>query len=122
MTPSAKIVDELLSLREERKKIDEQISSLMQNRRREALSEIRKLIQQFEISPEELAALGSKSATNTRTVHKGAHGEAKYRDPATGRTWTGRGKPPAWIAGQDRSRFLIDRPELEREINQVFGG
>ena len=35
-------------------------------------------------------------------------GVAKYRDPASGKTWTGRGKPPLWIQGaKDRSAFLI---------------
>jgi DNA-binding protein H-NS len=34
----------------------------------------------------------------------------KYRDPKTQKTWTGRGKPPAWIAGvADREPFLISR-------------
>ena len=32
---------------------------------------------------------------------------AKYRDPASGATWTGRGKPPGWIRGKDREGFLI---------------
>lgn len=32
---------------------------------------------------------------------------AKYRDPDTGATWSGRGKPPQWIAGKDRTPFLI---------------
>ncbi|KVD77314.1 DNA-binding protein [Burkholderia sp. ABCPW 14] len=32
----------------------------------------------------------------------------RYRDPETGATWTGRGRAPAWIAGQDRERFLIE--------------
>lgn len=31
----------------------------------------------------------------------------KYRDPATGATWTGRGKAPKWIEGRDRSQFAI---------------
>ncbi len=31
----------------------------------------------------------------------------KYRDPATGSTWTGRGKPPRWIEGKDRAKFAI---------------
>jgi DNA-binding protein H-NS len=31
----------------------------------------------------------------------------KYRNQATGETWTGRGKPPKWIQGQDRDQFLI---------------
>ncbi|MFS4515334.1 H-NS family nucleoid-associated regulatory protein [Delftia tsuruhatensis] len=38
---------------------------------------------------------------------KGSGGTPKYRDPATGATWTGRGKPPNWINGKDRAPFLI---------------
>ncbi|WEM00057.1 MULTISPECIES: H-NS histone family protein [Delftia] len=38
---------------------------------------------------------------------KGSVGAPKYRDPATGVTWTGRGKPPNWIVGKDRAPFLI---------------
>lgn len=32
----------------------------------------------------------------------------KYRDPSSGETWSGRGKPPKWIAGKDRGAFLIN--------------
>ncbi|MEJ0003067.1 MAG: H-NS histone family protein [Pararobbsia sp.] len=32
---------------------------------------------------------------------------AKYRDPVTGSTWSGRGKAPRWIAGQDRDKFAV---------------
>lgn len=39
-----------------------------------------------------------------------AHVPSKYHDPKTGATWTGRGKPPAWIAGKDREQFLIEQP------------
>lgn len=35
---------------------------------------------------------------------------AKYLEEKTGKTWTGRGKPPAWIVGKDRADFLIERP------------
>jgi DNA-binding protein H-NS len=36
----------------------------------------------------------------------------KYQDPASGKTWTGRGKSPAWLAahlasGRDKNDFLI---------------
>ena len=31
----------------------------------------------------------------------------KYRDPSTGKTWTGRGKAPLWLAGKDKASFLI---------------
>lgn len=31
---------------------------------------------------------------------------AKYRDPESGKTWSGRGRVPAWLAG-DRERYAI---------------
>jgi DNA-binding protein H-NS len=40
--------------------------------------------------------------------HKGPQ-PAKYRDPKTGASWSGRGPAPAWLASaKDRSKFLID--------------
>lgn len=32
---------------------------------------------------------------------------AKYRDEATGETWTGRGRSPKWLEGKDKSKYLI---------------
>jgi DNA-binding protein H-NS len=58
------------------------------------------------------ADLGLDGSTNRRAKVKGKKvatvGIAKYRDPKTGKTWTGRGKPPTWIAGvKNRESFLI---------------
>ncbi len=49
----------------------------------------------------------SVTVAPTRTV------EAKYRDPKTGATWSGRGRAPGWIASaRDRSRYLIAESEV----------
>lgn len=49
------------------------------------------------------AANVAKAAGPKRTV------AAKYADPKTGATWTGRGRAPVWIRDvKDRSKFLID--------------
>ncbi|WP_213299669.1 H-NS histone family protein [Paraburkholderia sacchari] len=32
----------------------------------------------------------------------------KYRDPATGNTWNGHGRPPNWIRGRNRDQFSVD--------------
>jgi DNA-binding protein H-NS len=32
---------------------------------------------------------------------------AKYKDPVSGATWTGRGRAPLWLNGQDKEKFLI---------------
>ncbi|WP_406868285.1 H-NS family nucleoid-associated regulatory protein [Paraburkholderia fungorum] len=47
-------------------------------------------------------------ATSTTGQPKGPQ-PAKYRDPKSGATWSGRGPAPAWLASvNDRSRFLVD--------------
>lgn len=33
--------------------------------------------------------------------------EVKYRDEATGSTWTGRGRAPKWLDGKDKGQFLV---------------
>lgn len=33
--------------------------------------------------------------------------QAKYKDPVSGATWTGRGREPKWIVGANRDSFLI---------------
>lgn len=49
------------------------------------------------------------SATAPKAPKAVTIGVAKYRDPKTGKTWTGRGKPPNWIAGaKNRDAFAID--------------
>jgi len=33
--------------------------------------------------------------------------EIKYKDDATGNTWTGRGRAPKWIEGKDKNQYLV---------------
>jgi DNA-binding protein H-NS len=54
-----------------------------------------------------------KASAGVGTVaHKGqpkGPQPAKYRDPKTGASWSGRGPAPAWLAAaKDRTKFLID--------------
>jgi DNA-binding protein H-NS len=48
------------------------------------------------------------SAEKKTTVVKKGTVQAKYRDPETGKTWTGRGREPLWLNGRDRRDFLIE--------------
>lgn len=71
----------------------------------EAVRQARQLIAEFGLSvqdvfPAERGASKFKGTTSAKVA-------AKFRDPATGQTWTGRGKSPKWIEGQDRVKFLI---------------
>lgn len=33
--------------------------------------------------------------------------EIKYKDEATGHTWTGRGRAPKWLEGKDKNQYLV---------------
>ena len=75
------------------------------------ISRIKEAIKAYDLTAADLGLSGgaatraSKSAAPTAPSGVGV---AKYRDPASGKTWTGRGKPPLWIQGaKDRSAFLI---------------
>lgn len=79
-------------------KAEEMRQSEIQN----AIEEIRTKMSEFGITVQDLA--GSKkgrAGTGSGTV------KPKYRNPDTGDTWTGRGKPPRWIAGKDKDQYLI---------------
>lgn len=64
------------------------------------LAKIRALIVEHELLPSDL---GFDDAPKRHP----ASATAKYRDPATGATWSGRGRPPRWLAGQDRAKFAV---------------
>ncbi len=64
------------------------------------------------------ASTEQKGRGRRRRGDAGAKVAAKYRDPETGETWTGRGRPPRWLAakeaeGRRREEFAVEpEPEL----------
>ena len=69
----------------------------------DAVAQVRKLIAEYGLTAQDVFPSGRKSAGS----RAGGKVPPKYRDPATGQTWTGRGKVPNWIDGKDRTQFLI---------------
>jgi len=59
----------------------------------EAVATIKALMAEFDLTAEDLGLKGGRKAAKAKVA-----GTPKYRDPQTGKTWTGRGKPPAWMA------------------------
>jgi DNA-binding protein H-NS len=59
-----------------------------------AVAEIKRLMAQFGVSAEDLGLTGRAGAAKGKIRGSVA---AKYRDPITGKTWTGRGRRPSWV-------------------------
>jgi len=84
----------------ERAKLDAQIQQARDVERGAVIEQIQALMEDWEIHVGELVKKRVR-------VSKGPGVAPKYRDPDSGATWSGRGKPPLWIAGKDRAAFVI---------------
>lgn len=90
-------------LLQQREALELQIAEARQREIAQAVSQVRALVAQFELTAQDVFPSG-KSRSTAAAVNKVA---PKYSDPTTGKTWTGRGKAPKWIEGQERSQYLI---------------
>ncbi|CAN7678906.1 MAG: H-NS histone family protein [Rhodoferax sp.] len=90
-------------LLKQRSELDQKIEEARMQELDAALKQIRDLMDQYGITAQEILPTGARGPVRRER----AKVEPKYRDPATGTTWSGRGKPPAWIAGKDREPFAI---------------
>jgi len=89
-------------LLKQREVLEQQIKDARQREIAQAVAQVRSLVAEFGLTAQDVFPSGK---ARTSTVH--AKVAAKYRNSATGATWTGRGKPPKWIQGQDRAKFVI---------------
>lgn len=70
-----------------------------------AIEKIRALMDQFGLAPGDIVRK-RRGRPATATAKAKSSLPAKYRDPKTGKTWSGRGRAPAWL-GKNPNRFLI---------------
>jgi DNA-binding protein H-NS len=83
-------------------KLHKEVAAAREKEVAQAIAEIKQKIAEYDLTAEELG-FTSKPVTGRK-----ATSVARYRNPKTGETWTGRGRSPAWLAGKDRERFLIE--------------
>ena len=90
-------------LLKQREALELQIKEARQREIAHAVTQVRSLVAEFGLTTKDVFSSGKVRITS------GTHAKvaAKYCNPATGDTWTGRGKPPKWIQGQDRAKFVI---------------
>ncbi|WP_414442378.1 H-NS family nucleoid-associated regulatory protein [Burkholderia sp. 22PA0106] len=84
-------------------RINAEIAAAQTAERSAAIEQIKTLMAEFGISADELTARRARKKHRTSV--------AKYRDPISGVTWSGRGREPSWIVGKDRADFVI-QPSL----------
>lgn len=91
------------------KKLEAQAQALKAKSVSGVLKQIHDLMDRHEISMEDVSAFVGKAARSIKAKATGKAVSARYVDPKTGASWSGRGRAPAWIANaRDRNAFLAD--------------
>lgn len=100
-------------IEQEIQKLKEDARALQERHRGPALESIVRAMLEYDISTDDVTA-AYRSATRSTARRTGAKQPIppKYRDPATGQTWSGRGRTPRWLTsaegqGRHRDEFLI---------------
>src|SRR6478736_5622124 len=91
-------VAELLA---QRQALEEQLDKARERETRLALIEIVQKMREYGITLHEL--IGKKAVAEPAEPE----GAVKYRDPATGATWSGRGRAPRSNVGKNRYDFAV---------------
>ena len=78
------------------RKLQTQAERLRREELRSVLEDMRRKIREYEIVPEQL--FGPQLSDLVQ-----------YRDPSTGQTWNGIGRPPNWNKGKDRELFHVNK-------------
>jgi DNA-binding protein H-NS len=100
MTTNAKTLQQLIA---EYDALGAQIEERRATEKAASIETIRAMIKEQGLTQVDIFPVGRAKNANT-----GVKVAAKYRDPASGQTWTGRGKPPKWISeAADRTVFEI---------------
>ena len=90
-------------LTEQLAKVQAQMEAAREKEMANTIEQIKQQIAEYGITAEELGFSSKRTASR-----KTGGLPAKYRDPKTGATWSGRGRAPTWL-GKRRERFLIEQ-------------
>jgi DNA-binding protein H-NS len=83
--------------------LQKQADQARKNEITQAKEQIANIMREFNLS---VADLGP-TVKAAKPVKARAPVPMKYRDDATGQTWTGRGRAPKWLDGRKKEEFLI---------------
>ncbi len=92
---------------QQREALEQAIAAARQSELTQALNQVKALVSDFGLTADDVFGTGAKVRVPKVSSKPSGKVAPKYRDPATGSTWTGRGKAPKWIQDKDRSLFVI---------------
>ena len=81
--------------------LEAQIEAARKAENADAIAKVKALIAEHGLTQQDIFGGAKRGRKASGSV------APKYKDPISGKTWSGRGKAPKWIEGQDRNQFEI---------------
>lgn len=86
--------------------LQNQVAEVRQREVGEAIAKARSIVDEYQLTVNDIFPNG-RAAKAAPARKSGGKVAAKYRDPISGKTWTGRGLAPKWLAGKNKDDYLI---------------
>jgi DNA-binding protein H-NS len=105
--PAEEVMSNYQALLAQRDELEAKIKEVREAEVAGVLEQIRQLVDEYDLHDEVQFTRDRLSKARGVVAPRGPVA-AKYRDPKTGETWSGRGRAPSWIKDKDKTKFLID--------------
>ena len=97
----------LVDLLKQKEALEAQIAEARKAELAEAISTAKSLIEAHGLTVEDLFGAVQKRGRKTAAPREKSKVAAKYRDPLSGKEWSGRGIAPKWLQGKNKEDYLI---------------
>ena len=104
-------MSKLTALKKQIAALEAQAERIAKEEMGSAIAKVKSIMAEFNLSIEHLTqSVGGKRAAKKAKAKAKTASVAKYADPKTGKTWSGFGRAPGWIASaKNRDAFLVGR-------------
>ena len=99
-------MSKLKELLAQKEALEKQIVEIRALETTDALAKVKSIIAEYQLTQEQVFGSGRSTVKGVAKVAK-TKVAAKYRDPVSGKEWSGRGLAPKWMQGKDKTQYLI---------------
>ena len=114
-------MSKLTALKKQIAALEAQAERIAKEEMSSAIAKVKGIMAEFNLTIEHLTqtVAGKRAAKKTKVK---AASVAKYADPKTGKTWSGFGRAPGWIAGaKNRDAFLVGKSAAPEFVAKAPG-
>lgn len=112
-------MSKLTALKKQIASLQAQAERIAKTEMSSAIAKVKDIMAEFNLTIEHLThSVGGKRAAKKPKVKTAS--VAKYADPKTGKTWSGFGRAPGWIAGaKNRDIFLVGKNAAAESVDKA---